>query len=121
MAADRVEAVRSAPRSFVLHGRRPSTDLVFGEGLIVAATGGSSFVLEGLDLRAGTEADLIDLVKVMHQSRNIDMLGFAVEPQDVPLAKRNLRSLHALLTLSDKSVTFPGYSRRAGRSGNGHG
>jgi trimethylamine---corrinoid protein Co-methyltransferase len=111
MGAERVTAaVRSAPTSFALRGRRPRTDLVFGEGLIVAATGGSSFVLEGVELRAGTEADLIDLVKVMHQSRNIDMLGFAIEPQDVPLAKRNLRSLHALLTLSDKPVTFPGYS-----------
>ncbi len=111
MAADDVETcIRSAPTSFALHGRGPSTDLVFGEGLIVAATGGSSFVLEGLDLRAGTEADLVQLVKVMHLSRNIDMLGFAIEPQDVPREKRHLRSLHALLTLSDKPVTFPGYS-----------
>ncbi|MCJ7796161.1 MAG: trimethylamine methyltransferase family protein [Thermoleophilia bacterium] len=111
IAADHVEAaVRSAPTSFALHGRGPHTDLVFGEGLIVAATGGSLFVLEGLDSRAGTEADLVDLVKVMHQSRNLDMLAFAVEPQDVPREKRNLRSLHALLTLSDKPVTFPGYS-----------
>lgn len=111
MAPDKVEAlVRAAPRSFVLHGRGPRTDLIFGEGLIVAATGGSSFVLEGLDLRAGTEADLVELVKVMHQSRNIDMLGFAIEPQDLPREKRHLRSLHALLTLSDKPAAFPGYS-----------
>jgi len=110
VAPEKVEAfIRSVPRSFVLHGRAPRTDLVFGEGLIVAATGGSSFVLEGLHSRGGTEADLRDLVKVMHQSRNIDMLAFAVEPQDVPREKRNLRSLHALLTLSDKPVTFPGY------------
>jgi trimethylamine--corrinoid protein Co-methyltransferase len=111
MAADKVEAfARSAPRSFVLRGRGPSTDLAFGKTLIVAATGGSSFVLEGQALRAGSEADMVDLVKVMHQSRNIDMLAFAVEPQDVPPDKRHLRSLHALLTLSDKSVTFPGFS-----------
>jgi len=111
MAAHYVEAsVRSAPRSFVVHGRGSGADLVFGGSLIVAATGGSSSVLEGLDRRAGTLADLEDLVKVMHQSRNIDMIAFAVDPQDVAPKKRHLRSLHTLLTLSDKSVVFPGYS-----------
>ena len=52
----------------------------------------------------------MEMVKVMHQSPNVDMLGFALEPQDVPQEKRHLRTLHALLTLSDKPVTFPGYN-----------
>ena len=43
MAADDVETcIRSAPTSFVLRGRSPRPDLVFGEDLIVATTGGSS-------------------------------------------------------------------------------
>lgn len=112
VSPDTVEAaIRSAPRSFALHGRAPRPELVFGEGpFVVAATGGSSFMLEGTALRRGTEADLVALTKVMHQSRNIDMLAFAIEASDVPSNRRQRRTLHHLLTLSDKPVTLPGYS-----------
>lgn len=113
------DLIESTPRSFILRGRGAHPALAFGEGLIVAATGGASFVLEGLDLRRGTETDLIHLVKVMHRSRNIDMVAFAVEPQDLPLGHRNLRALHALLTLSDKPVTFPGFDPRLAEAARG--
>lgn len=108
MPEEKVEAaIHSAPSSFVLRGRVPGKDLLFGEGLVVAAAAGAPFVLEGTTMRVGTLADLVACAKLMHQSRNIDMLGFAVEPQDVPLDKRYRRGLHKFLTLSDKQFEYP--------------
>ncbi len=111
MPADKVQAaIESAPASFVLHAREPRQNLEFGARLVVAATGGAAFVLEGTTLRVGQLTDLVALAKVMHQSAQVDMLGFSVEPQDIPLEKRSRWALHTLLTLSDKPLTFPGFS-----------
>lgn len=102
-------AAKAAPRTFVLHARGSRSNLHFGAGMVVSGTGGAPFVLEGSNLRVGTLADLMALIKVMHRSPNVDMIGFAVDPQDVPVEKRARRTLHALLTLSDKPPTLPGF------------
>jgi trimethylamine--corrinoid protein Co-methyltransferase len=107
---DRVEwAVEAAPRSFTLHARGSRSNIEFGQGMVVSGTGGAPFILEGATLRVGTLADLMALIKVMHRSPNVDMVGFAVDPQDIPLETRARRTLHAILTLSDKPPTLPGY------------
>jgi trimethylamine--corrinoid protein Co-methyltransferase len=102
-------AATAAPRSFVLHSRGARSNLHFGTGMVVSGTGGAPFVLEGSNLRVGTLADLMAMIKVMHRSPNVDMLGFAVDPQDIPVEKRARRTLHALLTLSDKPPTLLGF------------
>lgn len=110
ISGEQVEwAAKAAPRSFVLHARGARSNLHFGAGMVVSGTGGAPFVLEGANLRVGTLADLMAMIKVMHRSPNVDMLGFAVDPQDVPVEKRARRTLHALLTLSDKPPTLLGF------------
>ncbi|MHB8870781.1 MAG: trimethylamine methyltransferase family protein [Thermoleophilia bacterium] len=110
ISGEQVEwAAKAAPRSFVLHARGARSNLHFGAGMVVSGTGGAPFVLEGANLRVGTLADLMAMIKVMHRSPNVDMVGFAVDPQDVPVEKRARRTLHALLTLSDKPPTLLGF------------
>lgn len=108
---ERVEwAAKAAPRRFTLYARGSRSNIDFGSRMVVSGTGGAPFVLEASTLRVGTLADLMALIKVMHRSPNVDMIGFAVDPQDVAEGKRARRTLHALLTLSDKPPTLPGYS-----------
>src|SRR5665811_2015725 len=111
ISGERVEwAAKAAPRTFELHARGARENLRFGERMVVSGTGGAPFILEGSTLRVGTLADLMAIAKVMHLSSNVDMLGFAVDPQDVPVEKRARRTLHALLTLSDKPPTLLGFA-----------
>lgn len=102
-------AAKAAPRTFVLHARGARSNLHFGTDMVVSCTGGAPFVLEGSTLRVGTLADLMAIIKVMHSSPNVNMSGFAVDPQDIPVEKRARRTLHALLTLSDKPPTLLGF------------
>jgi len=111
ISGERVEwAAKAAPRTFELHARGARENLRFGERMVVSGTGGAPFILEGSTLRVGTLTDLMAIAKVMHLSSNVDMLGFAVDPQDVPVEKRARRTLHALLTLSDKPPTLLGFA-----------
>ena len=108
MPGERVEwAAKVAPRTFELHARGRRSNLQFGERMVVSCTGGPPFVLEGSSLRMGTLADLMAIAKVMHMSPNVDMIGFAVDPQDIPQEKRARRTLHALLTLERQASHAP--------------
>ena len=100
-------ALAAAPSAFVLKGRSPERDLVFGEGPTVLGTvSGPAYVLDGDAVRAGRLSDVEDVARVAHLS---DQLGFqtdAVEPLDLPEDERTRRSTYARLTLSDKSTEW---------------
>ena len=99
-------AVESAPQSFVLRGRSPGRDLVFGAGMVVAASAGGAFVVEGSTVRSGTLADLQTCLRLMHGSRNVDMVGVAIEPRDLPEERRYRTALFHCLTMTDKPVLY---------------
>lgn len=110
MPGERVEwAANAAPRTFELYARGSRSNLHFGTDMIVSGSGGAPFIVESSTLRVGTLADLMAIAKVMHMSPNVDMVGFAVEPQDISAEKRGRRTLHALLTLTDKPPTLLGF------------
>jgi len=100
-------ALAAAPSAFVLRGRSPERDLVFGEGPTVLGTvSGPAYVLDGDEVRAGRLADVEDVARVAHLSAQIGFQGDAVEPLDVPEDERTRRSTYARLTLSDKSTEW---------------
>ena len=114
-------AVESTPQSFVLRGRSPGRDLVFGAGMVVAASAGAAFVVEGSTVRSGTLADLQTGLRLMHGSRNVDMVGVAIEPRDLPEERRYRTALFHCLTMTDKPVLYADGAAvgAAGRSGHG--
>lgn len=97
-------ALAVAPSAFVLKGRSPERDLVFGEGPTVLGTvSGPAYVLDGDDVRPGRLSDVEDIARVAHLSEQVEFQADAVEPLDVPEDERTRRSTYARLTLSDKS------------------
>ncbi len=108
-------AVSSAPRSFVVHAPGPQFDVaVGGASVAMVPVGGPPFVS---DLRHGRRAGtLADQENFLRLTQCFDVLAAAapcVEPTDVPLDVRHLRSGLATLTLCDK-VPFL-YARGRGR------
>lgn len=100
-------ALAAAPRSFILAGRSPERDLTFGEeGTVIGTVSGPAYVLDGDEVRPGRLADAHDVARVAHASANVDFLGDAVEPLDLPEDERTRRSTHARLTASDKSIEW---------------
>jgi trimethylamine--corrinoid protein Co-methyltransferase len=104
-----VERARStAPARYTVAGRRPELDLHvgLGEPAVLASASGPPFVLaEGVQ-RPGTLADLTTAVRLAHLSPNIDVLGYSVEPTDVPEAQRARVVAHLHATASHKSARF---------------
>ncbi len=108
MTAEQVEAaLATIPHSFALHARNPARDVVFGgENLVVASAAGPAFVLDGTVMRPATDADLVGSIQLAHMAPNVDMIGFPLEPQDIPTAGRYARSVECALTLSDKPLEY---------------
>ena len=105
-------AVEAAPQSFVLRGRTPGHDLVFGAGMVVAASVGAAFVVEGATVRAGTLADLQTGLRLMHGTHNVDVVGVMIEPRDLPEERRYRTALYHCLTMTDKPVLCTTARRR---------
>jgi trimethylamine---corrinoid protein Co-methyltransferase len=104
-----VERARATvPAGYTVAGRRPELDLHVGldRPALLASASGPPFVLSGGEYRRGTLADLRTAVTLAHLSANIDVLGYSVEPTDVPeeLRPRMVAHLHA--TASDKSCRY---------------
>ncbi|MEM7490398.1 MAG: trimethylamine methyltransferase family protein [Pseudomonadota bacterium] len=108
-------ALATAPRSFRLRAGHPRKDLTMALGRLAIQTGGGaphcSDRLRGR--RPGTFEDFTDLTKLTQSFDVFQMLGPSVEPQDVPVHLRHLRTTQAILTLSDK-VPFV-FSRGSGQ------
>lgn len=104
-----VERARAtAPARYAVAGRRPELDLHvgLGEPAVLASASGPPFVFSGGEYRTGTLADLTAAVRLAHLSPNIDVLGYSIEPNDVPEERRPRVVAHLHATSSDKNCRY---------------
>ena len=109
------EALRTAPTTFELAAPNPARDVaVGGRNLVLAPVGGPPFVsdLEG-GRRSGTIADQENFLRLTQHYDVLHVTAPCVEPDDLPLNTRHLRSGLATLTLTDKPPFL--YSRGRAR------
>ncbi len=98
-------ALQSAPAEFELHAPNPERNvMVGGNNLVLAPVGGPPFVSDRHNgRRSGT---LVDQENFLKLAQSFDIMGVnaaSVEPNDIPVNIRHLKSNQATLTLSDKS------------------
>jgi trimethylamine--corrinoid protein Co-methyltransferase len=104
-----VERARATvPASYTVAGRHPALDLHvgIGEPAVLASASGPPFFLDHGAQRPGTLRDLTDAIRLAHLSANIDLLGYSVEPTDVPEEVRPKVVAHLHATASTKQSRF---------------
>ena len=102
-----VERARAtAPAGFTVAGRRPELDLrvALDAPPVLASASGPPFVLRGDEYVPGALDDLRTAIALAHLPPNIQVLGYSVEPNDVPEEVRPRMVAHAHATGSDKSA-----------------
>ncbi len=102
------EALATVPSAYTVAGRRLELDLrvALDAPPVFASASGPPFVLDGGRQRPGTLADLRTAIALAHLSPNIGVLGYSVEPTDVPDDVRARVVAHAHITGSDKANRF---------------
>jgi trimethylamine--corrinoid protein Co-methyltransferase len=102
------EALATVPSGYTVAGRRPELDLrvALDAPPVLASASGPPFVLAGGEQRPGTLADLRTAIALAHLSPNIAVLGYSVEPTDVPDDVRARVVAHAHITGSEKANRF---------------
>ena len=97
-------ALAAAPRSFVAHGGESARNFVFEPGALTFLGGcGAPNVTDLVrGRRAGSLADLEDLIRLTQSFDVLHLLGPFVEAQDIANHLRHYAFLRAQLTLSDK-------------------
>jgi len=102
------KALATVPAGYTVAGRRPESDLrvALDAPPVLASASGPPFVLDGGEQRPGRLADLRTAIALAHLSPNIAVLGYSVEPTDVPEDRRARVSAHTNVTGSDKSNRF---------------
>ena len=102
------QALATAPAGYTVAGRRPELDLrvALDAPPVLASASGPPFVLDGGVQRPGRLADLRTAIALAHLSPNIAVLGYSVEPTDVPEERRARVSAYAHVTSSDKANRF---------------
>jgi trimethylamine--corrinoid protein Co-methyltransferase len=98
------ECLAGAPRRIKLHSRNPAREVALdGTSLAFAPVSGPPHVMDlAGGRRTGTLTDYANGVRLCQAFEVIHVLGAFTEPQDIPVACRQLEMLHAQLTLSDK-------------------
>jgi trimethylamine--corrinoid protein Co-methyltransferase len=112
-------AMSSAPSHFELRAPNPERNIaVGGRSVALLPVAGPPFVSDRRrGRRAGTLADQENFLRLA-QSFDVMAAGSpSVEPTDVPLPIRHLRSVFAALTLTDKTLFFYARGRRRMRDG----
>lgn len=97
--------VKLAPSEFLLHGREPHRDLVFGgDHLIFTSVASPPFVTGfGRGRRDGNREDYRNLIKMAQVLNSVHTVaGYPVEPMDLHPSVRHLEASYDMLTLSDK-------------------
>ncbi len=99
------QAISDAPSEFELHAPNPDKSFMLGgNSLALMPVGGPPFVADReTGRRAGTLADQENFLRL---TQHYDVMAAAspcVEPDDVPINHRHLRSVMASLTLTDKA------------------
>ena len=103
-----VELTRSllatAPRRFGITSRNPERSVeIGGDSLMLFPAAGPPYVADRIGgRRSGTMADLDDFTRLTQRTDVLHSTTPTVEPQDVPLNTRHLRTAHSSLVLSDK-------------------
>ena len=104
-----VEQARAdAPAGFTVAGRRPELDLrvALDAPPVLASASGPPFVLVDGEYRPGTLADLRTAIALAHLSANLQVVAYALEPNDVPDEVRARVVAHAHITGTDKSARY---------------
>lgn len=98
------ECLAKAPRQIKLHSRNPAREVPLdGTSVAFAPVSGPPHAMDSINgRRTGTLVDYANGVRLCQAFEVIHILGAFTEPQDIPVACRQLEMLHAQLTLSDK-------------------
>ncbi len=96
--------VSTAPSAFSITCRNPDRSVeIGGDSLMLFPAAGPPYVSDHVHgRRSGTMADLDDFIRLTQRSEVLHSTTPTVEPQDVPMACRHLRSMRSALVLSDK-------------------
>lgn len=104
------EAVEQCPREIIMAGATPARDIRLGEGRgpHFCSSGCAAFVLdhETGERRPSTLENLRRATALLDASPEVDVIWTTVTANDVPLEERELAGYFAVLTESDKHVTF---------------
>lgn len=98
------EALESAPSTFEIHAPNPLRNMAIGgRNLNLLPVGGPPFVSDRAGgRRPGTLGDQENFLRLTQSFDALAGSGPSVEPSDVPINERHLRSNFAALTLTDK-------------------
>jgi trimethylamine---corrinoid protein Co-methyltransferase len=98
------QALASAPSELELHAVDPAHNVLWGgRHVSLAPTSGPPNIMDSeRGRRAGTLEDFCNLMKLCQSFEVIQVLGGAVEPQDIPVHIRHLEVMSAQLLLTDK-------------------
>jgi trimethylamine--corrinoid protein Co-methyltransferase len=98
------ESLSHTPHELTLHGLDAGHDVpLSGRNVAMAPTSGPPNIMDIENgRRAGTLQDFCNLMKLCQSFEVIQVLGGAVEPQDVPVNVRHLEVMRAQLLLTDK-------------------
>jgi len=98
------DALAAAPSEFAIHAPNPKRDMqIGGRSVSLLPVGGPPFVSDLRDgRRAGTLADQENFLKLTQTYDVMAATSPSVEPSDIPINVRHLRSGLATLTLTDK-------------------
>lgn len=101
------DQLKKPPREFTLHARTPEKNLVIGGDHITFIPANCPPFVSDLDngRRYGTLEDYENFVKLTGASQNLDMCSNTpVEPNDVPIELRHVKTLYASLKYSNKCL-----------------
>jgi trimethylamine--corrinoid protein Co-methyltransferase len=98
------QSLASTPHSVELHAVDPARNVMLGgRHVSMAPTSGPPNIMDiERGRRAGTLADFCNLMKLCQSFEVIQVLGGAVEPQDIPVHVRHLEVMRAQLLLTEK-------------------
>ena len=99
-----LKSLASTPHSVELHALDPARNVTLGgRHVAMASTSGPPNIMDIENgHRAGTLEDFCKLMKLCQSFEVIQVLGGAVEPQDIPVHVRHLEVMRAQLLLTDK-------------------
>ena len=99
-----VQSLATTPRALELHAQDPAHNVLMGgRHVSLAPTSGPPNIMDIENgRRAGTLDDFCNLMKLCQSFEVIQVLGGAVEPQDIPVHIRHLEVMRAQLLLTDK-------------------
>ena len=103
--AQLMELISAAPSHYTMHARNPEHSVTLGgRKTIFTPAYGSPYVRDLNDeRRPGTIKDFADFTKLAHVSPAMHMSGGVLcEPMDIPVPRRHLHMVYALIKHSDK-------------------